>query len=445
MGSGDRPAETRVGLKSWLLVACLVLFYIFSYIDRNGMAMILDPLRADLHLSDTQVSLLIGLAFAAAYSFGAIPAGWLVDRFPRRLIIFFSVTFWGLATMACGLAGSFGQLFAGRVAVGLGEAPLHPSSHSIISDSFPPRRLATVISIYAMGSVLGSGVALILGGVIVDFLMKLPPVYAPVVGQLATWQMAFMVMGAPCLLMAGLIFLFKEPPKTSHAGAGPRVAVTWTAFFGFLKSRWQVLTCFVVAFGGMQVVNGAFLTWQPAYLSRAFHLTPVQYGTGLGLITAVCGVAGLLFSGWMVDRLYARGHRDAHMRYYFWALLLSSPFVLVALLAPDVRVYFGLIWIAKLLMLNTLGFSSAMIQLISPSEMRGRMSGIFVTLVLGFSASALGALVPALISDYILKDQIQLGRAMAVTIGIFMPLALVALWVGRKYLTAAVEEAETWR
>ena len=133
------------------------------------------------------------------------------------------------------------------------------------------------------------------------------------------------------------------------------------------------------------------------------------------------------------------------MRYYWWALIVSTPFVLIALLSTRVEIYFGLIWIAKLLMINFLGFSTAMIALITPSDLRGRMSALFTNLVLALSASTLGPLAPALISDHILHDEIRLGRALAITIVVFVPLALVALWTGRKALREAVTEAESWK
>jgi len=426
------------------MVACLFTFYVFSFIDRTVIAMIIDPIRADLNITDTQVSLLLGLAFALAYSFGGIPVSWLVDRFPRRLILYFSVTFWGLATATCGLAGTFGQLFLARLAVGLGESPLHPSSHSMISDAFPRRHLAKAISVYSMGAVIGSGLALVLGGWAVSSILSLQPFHAPLIGEIKPWQMIFVFIGLPGIPLAFLIFFFKEPERQGRLSKSDRQTAPWSELFVFLKKRWVLLTCYTVAFGGMQIVNGAFIWWQPAYLSRFYHMSPAEYGLALGLVSAVAGVAGMLFSGWMVDHLYKRGFKDAHMRYYFWAIIVSTPFTLIALLAENIWIYFGLIWITKLLLLNFLGFSSALIQLISPNELRGRMSAIFVNLVLAFSAAALGPLVPALISDYVLHDEVRLGRALAITIVVFVPLALIALSIGRKALVEAIEEAESW-
>jgi Major Facilitator Superfamily len=155
--------SARTSRNAWLMVACLFVFYVYSFLDRTTIAMLVDPIRADLRITDTQMSLLVGFAFAMAYSFGGLPWSWLVDRFPRRLILFLGVTFWGLATAACGTAGTFTQLFLARFAVGLGEAPLHPASHSMISDAFPRRDLAKAISVYSLGSVIGAGLALVAG------------------------------------------------------------------------------------------------------------------------------------------------------------------------------------------------------------------------------------------------------------------------------------------
>lgn len=438
--SSRRPRNSS----PWLLVSVLLALYVISYLDRTIIAMLVDPIRHDLAITDTQMSLLIGLAFGLSYSFAAIPMGWLVDRYPRRWLIFASLSFWSLATAACGLAVTFSHMFAARVAVGLGEAPLHPASHSMISDTFPLNRLASAISVYSIGAVVGSGLSLIIGGYLIEFLQSAPSVVLPVVGRLSSWQLIFMAIGMPGLLLSLLVFCFTEPPRRGRYSDGQKTA-SWADLLKFMRKRWLVLTCFTIAFGGMQVVNGAFVWWQPAYLSRYFRMSPAQYGLALGLISVGAGVAGTLFSGWMVDRLYRRGCKDAHMRYYWWALIVSTPFVLIALLSTRVEIYFGLIWIAKLLMINFLGFSTAMIALITPSDLRGRMSALFTNLVLALSASTLGPLVPALISDHILHDEIRLGRALAITIVVFVPLALVALWTGRKALREAVTEAESWK
>lgn len=443
--SVQAPAAVGASPQSWLMIACLFLFYVFSFIDRTTIAMIIDPIRADLDLTDTQVSLLIGLAFGLAYSIGGLPMSWFVDRYPRRIIVYFAVTSWGLATASCGLSHTFGQLFLARLGVGLGEAPLHPASHSMISDAFPRNQLATAISIYSMGAVIGVGLALVVGGWVVETILALPPMRVPIVGEIKPWQMVFIVIGMPSVALAFLIFAFKEPPRRGRIKGQAHKTASWGELLVFLKRRWVVFTCFTLAFGGMQVVNGAFIWWQPAYLSRFFKMSPAEYGLALGLVSAGAGVAGMILSGTIVDWLYSKGYKDAHMRYYFWAVIISTPFTLIALLAENVWVYFGLIWITKLLLLNFLGFSSALIQLVTPNELRGRMSAIFVNLVLAFSATAFGPLVPALISDYVLHDDIRLGRALAILVVIFVPIALAALWIGRPYLVKAVEEAETWR
>ncbi|MGE0776076.1 MAG: MFS transporter, partial [Sphingomonadaceae bacterium] len=170
-------------LKAWCSVGILLIFSLFSILDRQVIALLVEPIKADLQLSDTQLGLLQGLAFALFYSLAGIPIGWAVDRFPRRIIIYLGITFWSLSTAACGLATNFWQLFAGRTSVGIGEATLTPVAVSLISDLYPPNRVATPFGVYSAGFYLGSGVALGIGGWVISLFAGQTHIVFPVVGS----------------------------------------------------------------------------------------------------------------------------------------------------------------------------------------------------------------------------------------------------------------------
>ena len=442
--------EARASVKAWALTAVLLLFCIFAVIDRTVIAMLVDPIRADLGINDTQVALLMGIAYAAAYAIGGLPMGYLVDKLPRRWILYLAISMWGLAEAACGLATGFVTLFIARAAVGLFESPLHPAAHSIIADSFPRRRLATAMSLYSTGNLLGTGLALIIGGFVVQALSQYETISLPLFGAVKPWQMAFIATGLPGLGIALLILLFKEPQRGLHGGHGPRSVVggpeagSWAELWAFVKLRWPVLLTLAVVFGGMNIVNGGLIKWQPSYLSRNFHLNPAEYGLALGLITAFAGVTGLMVSGWIVDRMYARGRKDAHLHYYMWTIIITSPVVIVALTTESLTLYFSLIWVAKFATVNFMGLAAALVQLISPPRLRGRLSAIFFLMIIALLGSSLGPLIPAIISDYVLHDEVHLGRALAITLSIFGPLAVAAILLGRKSIRAAIDEAESW-
>jgi MFS family permease len=423
------------------LIVVLLLFCVFAVIDRSVIAMLVDPIRHSLGISDTQIALLMGIAYAAAYALGGLPMGYLVDKKPRKWILYFAVTFWGLAEAACGVPGGFAWLFMARMAVGLGEAPLHPSAHSIIADTVPKHRLATVMSIYSGGNLIGTGLALIIGGWIVNSLLHHGDIDLPLLGKVAPWQFAFILTGLPGMALALLILPFREPPR-SHLLTESQGS--WGELFAFLRLRWQVLLCLSVVFGGMNIVNGGLIKWQPAYLSRFYHLNPAEYGFALGIIDATSAVAGLIVSGWLVDRWYVRGRKDAHLLYYLWAIILTSPIVFYGLVTDNLTIYLASAVVAKSITVNFLGLAAAQVQLIAPPQLRGRLSGLFFMMIIALLGSTFGALIPALISDHVFHDEIRIGRAIAATLAIFAPLSVFAILWGRRYVREAVIAAESF-
>ncbi len=438
-GLTSSPAVNASPWRTVALIAVLLIYCVFAVIDRNLIAMLIDPIRASLDISDTQIGLLMGVAYAAAYGLGGLPMGYLVDRYPRKWILFLAVILWGFAEAACGLSTGFVWLFLARAAVGLFESPLHPSAHSIIADTVPRRRLATVMSIYSMGNLLGTGLALILGGWLINSLLHLDHIHVPFLGDIEPWQFAFIVTGLPGLLLALLILPFAEPPRNSSHGYGK---VTWTALFAFIRSHWQVVLTLSVVFGGMNIVVGGIIKWSPAYLSRFFKLNPAEYGLALGLVESLPAVGGLLLSGWVVDRWYASGRKDAHLSYYMWILIVTSPIVFLGMMSDNLTLFLCAVGLAKGLTVNFLGVAAAQVQMISPPNMRGRLSGLFFLMVVAFFGSTFGALLPAVISEHVLHDPVRIGHGIALTLAIFAPLAVITIMWGRKYVRMAVDEAE---
>ena len=189
--------------------------YIFSFIDRQIINLLVEPIREDLQLTDTQISLLQGIAFALFYTLMGIPIARLADAANRRAIIAAGVFLWSLMTVMCGLAKSFGQLFAARIGLGIGEAALSPPAFSLFTDYFPPGKVTRAIAVFSGGSFLGAGLAYIIGGYVVDFVTRLDVVDIPVFGQVRTWQMAFIAVGLPGMLLraAGAV-----PARTGTQG-----------------------------------------------------------------------------------------------------------------------------------------------------------------------------------------------------------------------------------
>lgn len=207
--------------RAWSALAVLMLAYTVSFVDRTILSLLIPPIQRDLGISDTQVSLLAGFAFAIFYTLMGIPLGRIADRYNRRNLIAVGITVWCLMTAACGLARTYWELFLARVGVGIGEAALSPAAYSMISDLFPRDQLGRAIAIYSIGLPIGSGVALLIGALVVGMVANVPPITLPLVGTLYAWQLTFLLVGLPGLIVALLVLALREPQRRDQVVGQP--------------------------------------------------------------------------------------------------------------------------------------------------------------------------------------------------------------------------------
>jgi MFS family permease len=433
-----RPAQ------GWYAVGVLIVVYLVALVDRQIMTLLVQPIRRDLGLSDTQLSLLIGLAFAAFYTVLGVPIARLADRRPRRTIIAVGVFFWSLATAACGVAQNYWQLFLARMGVGVGEATLQPSAYSMLADLFPPRQLGRAIGTYASGLFLGGGLALIVGGAVIKALSGTQVVALPVFGDIYAWQVAFLVVGLPGVLLSIVVMAtVKEPPRRglSRAADGPAAA---GQLGPFMRENARTLTAIFAAFslGGIAVVG--YLAWLPELIRRNYGWDIADIGFVFGLQMAVFGSAGTLFGGWYVDRLTRRGHQDAALRASMLAFVLLVPLVVLPPLMTNATV--GVALLAPLMFVIGMqqGYSPMALQLIAPNELRAQVVAVYF-LVAQICAIGFGPTVFALVTDYVFGRDDALRWSMAIVGGACCLLALAAIVWGRPAYRDSVRRAEQWR
>ncbi len=260
---------------AWFVVIVLMTLYIFSFIDRMIIALLVAPIKADLNLTDTHIGLLHGLAFALFYTFMGIFIARLADNWNRTKLIAIGVLIWGLATAACGLAGSFAFLFAARVLVGVGEASLSPAAYSMISDYFPPEKRARAMSVYTSGIYFGVGAALIFGGIVIGLINRMGGLSLPVVGTVAPWQAVFFAVGLPGVLFFVIVRLFIREPERREVSATPP---TFAAFRAFAMKRRNLYLTHYVGFAFLVLYSYSFSAWTPAVLTRSFGSTSSETG-----------------------------------------------------------------------------------------------------------------------------------------------------------------------
>ncbi|MDB5445899.1 MAG: transporter [Phenylobacterium sp.] len=438
----ERPPSTAVAEAeypsawvAWSSVGVLLLMYALSFMDRQVVSLLVGDLRRDLGVDDFQISLLQGFAFALLYSVLGVPFGMAVDRFPRRNVILFGVLVWASAATACGLAHSYGQLLFARSLVGAGEAALAPAAYSMLSELLPKRRLTLALSVYAVGAQFGSEASLALGGLIVHAAEH--GVMLPVLGLVPAWRFAFLVTGAPGLVLAFAIFLIPEPRRRTVPGGAP-----WSEVLAFMRARWGFFACQFVGFAMVIGLAYARLAWAPAYLGRHFGWPIDKIGLVLSAFNLVTGVVCLTASGAIVDFLFHRGFRDAHFRFYVVGsvvLMVAGP---LSFLAPNPWIFF-LLSVANAMWLGMAGVGASAVQLVTPAEYRGRISAIYL-MVISIIGLTLGPSMVGLLTDRVFHDPAKLHLSLATTFAVLSPIALVAFALGLKPMRRAVAAASAF-
>jgi len=428
-GAYPRPAL------AWRAVIILTLLYSLSLMDRQVITLLVADIRADLHISDFQLGLLHGMAFALFYvSFGLV-FGWAVDRYPRRAIIFGGVVFWSFAASAGGIARNWGEFLLARFGVGAGEAALNPAAYSIIADSFPKSRLAVALSVFGSGSYVGGAAAIALGGMLIHALPA-EGMTLPLLGHLASWRIVMVATGAPGLLLCLLVWVMADPPRRGRLGA--RKARLGDAF-AFMRSRWRFYLAHFVGYGLLAANAYGFGAWTPTYMVRVFHMPIVTVGFVTASLTVIFGIGGTVFSGWLIDRLFARGQTDIHMRLFIGCAFAQIGLLFAAAWASSFALYYLCIAGAMFLASYT-GVAAAALQITTPNEYRGQVSSlylfVFTLLGIGIGPAFIGAL-----TTFIFHDDMMLGWAIATCAAIILPLAMIVLYSGLRPMREAVAQA----
>ena len=438
-GQIDVPAASL--RYAWYAVFVLMVCYTLSFIDRQILSLLVGPIKRDLGLSDTRVGLLQGVAFALFYTLVGLPLGRLADTRNRRNLVSAGVLVWSLMTGLSAVAGSFWPLFAARMGVGVGEATLSPGAFSLLTDYFPKDRLGRALSVYSMGIFIGSGLALIVGGSVVDFTAHIPAVNVPLFGLIASWRFTFLIVGAPGLLVSLWLLTIQEPARKNLliAQDGRVERLSAAQVIEQIRIRWQSVLGISFAMVFQSMCTFAFMAWTPAFFQRVHHWSAGETGRSLGWIVAVFSCLGMYAGGAMADRWLKHGVAVAHLRvgvisgigallFFVPALTASSAMTTLVLLAPALF-FLGL----------PVGTAYAALQLILPNQVRGQISALFI-LIFSFGGMTLGPLLPALLNDYVFHSETMVGTSVAITIGAGSILtAAIFRWIYGPYREHAAE------
>jgi MFS family permease len=417
-------ADRLGAAQRWYLVAVLTAANICGLVDRLILSLLVEPLKQDLHVSDTQVSLLMGASFALLYSVLGIPVGRLADRRSRPAILAGGIALWSAMTALCGLAQTYTQLLIFRIGVGIGEATLGPSAISLIGDAFGPGRRSVALSVYAVGAFCGAGLAYVIGGWIAGHTAAQTAFSVPLLGTVRPWQLVFFGVGAPGLIVAVLALMMREPPR-----AAGMTGATFAEVLGYWRQHAGTFVSLSCAFGCWSAVNYGIAAWLATFFVRTHGWTAATAGTWQGTLTMTVGVTGALLGGWWTDRRLRAGESDAALRVARLAALgllvtgtayplVGSATIAAALLIP-VNLCAAVPW----------GAANAAIATALPSRMRGQGAALYL-LVINLSSGVLGPTSVALFTDYVFGVRAGLPFALATVTAFGMATAIALLTLG---------------
>jgi len=450
--AANRDSSYPSSFAAWYSVAVLMLMYIFSFIDRTTISLLVEPMKRDLHITDTQIGMLQGLAFALLYTFLGLPIARLSDRYSRRAIIAGGVLIWSVMATLCGMARSATQLFAARVGVGVGEAALSPAAYSIITDSFPHSKLGKAFGVYNIGITIGAGTAFLVGGIVVAAVSHAGATYTlPLLGEVRAWQMVFIVTGAPGILLPLLLLTFREPVRRGllrrQSAAEPAPATLRPPLSEVLSYVWlnkKFYGLYFVALALLSMTGYCVAAWLPTALIRAYGVTAGQVGKVLGASTILMNSTGMLLAGILCDRLTRQGRRDAPII----VALISSCGIAVFGGLPAFMPSVPLIWVALFVAGLTFnaynGVGPMAINQVTPNQYRAQVSAVYLFVVNAVGLGIGPTLVP-FVNDHVFHDPVKIRYSLIIVVFCAAMAAISLLLIVRPIYRQKQIEAAHWQ
>lgn len=427
----------------WYVVFVLTIASTVSFIDRQILNVMIGPVKRDLGgISDTQVSLIMGLAFTLFYNALSIPMGRLADRANRRNLMVWGIAGWSVMTSLCGVASQYWQLFLARMGVGIGEATLGPAANSSLADLFTRASLPIAIGFVSAAPFIGQGLANMLGGPLIDYLEAAPNVHLPLIGEVFSWQMVFIVVGMPGLLVALLVLTTREPRREGRLQNSDS-SVPAREVWAFVKQRGLLFFLMFTAYLGLSTQGFSLFSWLVEYYVRNHGWTRTEIGLTYGTIAMVVGITGSVFAGWIAGRWIARGTPDATLRIVMWTSVGLLPSATAFTLMPEAHAAIWILIPVTFLMAMPSGLMMTTLQAIAPNELRGQMVAFYL-LAVNFLSYTFAPSLPAVLSDYVFESELALGKSISLLAVINYSVAIACLAACLPAYRRALAEADTW-
>jgi MFS family permease len=421
--------------QAWYTLGVLAVVTAVALLDQNILGLLIQQIKTDFQLSDSQAGLLLGPTQALFYAVVAVPLSRFIDRWTRKWIVMGGLIVWSLATAATGLAANFAQLFTARVAVGAGEAFNGPAAFSMVADCFPRDKLPRAISTMQIGNVAGSGLSLLLGGAMIWLVARIGSPELPFVGVLRPWQVVLIGVGLPGLLVALLLLTLKEPPRRNRTAALDAAGLRKT-----FKYLWLHFAVFGPLFIGLTLgsLDVGSRQWGAAFFERTYGWSPQQYGMTSGVVSIGVMLVGLYIGAKWAEWFQKRGDVAGPYRVIVYTRLLAMPFAILMPLmpTPELALAFNAVGFLTLAMGGPM--LSAVILAITPNQIRGQLMTLylFIYTVVGVG---MAPWITGLTTDYIFSSPDDLRWSIVLLHVVFLPAALWVTWLGLKPFRAEVE------
>ncbi|MEN3951997.1 MFS transporter [Iodidimonas sp. SYSU 1G8] len=445
--SNDAPVKAPYPkpLYAWFVVAILVVAAMISYIDRQVIAIVLQPMKDDMNLSDTEISWLYS-GFAIFYAIAGLPLARMADTYNRKWLIAAGVFVWSLMTVACGLTRSYVLIFMARIGVGVGEAVLSPATNSMVGDMFPRDKIPLALSVFQTGAIMGSAIAFIIGGAALGLMQDLATGNElPLVGELRPWQLTFIVVGVPGFLVVLLIMMIREPVRRNLAAMGttPSVApkgVPVREIVAFYKHNWQTMFYHHVGFLSLALAGFAFVFWTVSFFTRVHGMEAAAASQIFGWIFLIAGPAGAVWAGMQAGYFTRRGRKDGNILAGMIGGALTIPSIVLIQVMPNATWAFVLYAPALFFVNAPFGLAYGALPVITPPPMRAQVAAFYMLVVSG--GMAFGPVLAAMFNDHIFTGDDGVRWSLVTLSSLCGIIGVTCLALCRKHYARSMMEAD---
>ncbi|HRX89622.1 MAG TPA: MFS transporter [Steroidobacteraceae bacterium] len=429
---------------AWYAVWLLVLAYAFGVLDRIVLSLLVQPVKADLGLSDTQMGLILGPAFALFYTLLGLPTGTRRQRSTSMPVVWAGLLLTSIATLGAGFAGAFLTLALARMAAGAGQATTWPACTSLIADFFPAGQRARAYGIFAMGGSIGIGMAYLLGGIAIDLAAGVRASLPQLLGGWREWQIVLLLVGAPGVLVALLMGITVREPLRRGAAAPPQALLKSIGrFFAEVRINGVALTAVMLGAVANTMVINAQLSWLPTFFERTYGMPAAQVPKLLALVGVPCGLLSAVTAGWVLSWLAKRGRDDGPVLVIMLQLAVWLTFGTLKCFMPTPELALALHVVTSLFATWALTATFTALNQITPNRLRGQMVALYALLT-GFVAVSIGAVLVGLLSDHVFTGPRGIAPSLATACAAGGLFGILVIWWGRRAYLAAVVRSRTW-